>query len=77
MQAKIIKADTLHSVKIFLTITWFTRDFSLHNILMKKLKRYKKSTFHTLPYGRVAVLPEDPTEAVNFVGEEDEDRKYD
>lgn len=44
---------------------------------MKKLKRYKKSTFHTLPYGRVAVLPEDPTEAVNFVGEEDEDRKYD
>ena len=40
-------------------------------ILSKKLK------LHRLPYGRIAVMKDDPTREVNFVGEEDEDRKFD
>ncbi|MBQ7226959.1 MAG: hypothetical protein IJX05_01005 [Clostridia bacterium] len=45
---------------------------------MKKYNfRLSKKTLHNLRYGRVAVLPEDPTKSVNYIGNEDEDRKYD
>lgn len=48
-------------------------------MLMKKLRKNKnkRSTFHDVGYGRVAVLPNDPTELVNYEGDNDRDFKFD
>ena len=43
-----------------------------------RMKRFTKAgTLHKLAHGRIAVMKHDPTEAVNYVGKEDEDFKYD
>ena len=48
-----------------------------HTTIMKKLRKHGRSRLHVLRAGRIAVLPEDPTESVNFVGRTDDDFKFD